>query len=131
MAAQTIPTTTAASATPMAARWPAACNDAPRPSYTFNVPPPQPPQAYNDQPPPPPAYDRGYDRGYAAPAEYAERETVWAYGRHGARYRVLEERVDRDGCALAESPVYMPDGSVERRFVRVCPDYRGRYRVVD
>ena len=56
---------------------------------------------------------------------------MWVYGRHGVRYRVVEDRMDRDGCTLAESPVYLPDGRVDRRVVRVCPDYRGRYRIVD
>ncbi|WP_372786642.1 glycine zipper 2TM domain-containing protein [Phenylobacterium sp.] len=108
----------------------AACNTAP-PRYADAPPPyreaPPPPVAYNE-PPPPPAYDDAY---YAPPPRYAERETVWAYGRHGMRLRVIEDRAGPDGCTVAESPVYMPDGRVDQRFVRVCPDYRGRYRVVD
>ncbi|HQP19667.1 MAG TPA: hypothetical protein PLG07_05060, partial [Phenylobacterium sp.] len=32
---------------------------------------------------------------------------------------------------LAESPIYLPDGRVQKRFVRVCPDSNGRYQVVD
>jgi hypothetical protein len=116
----------------------AACNSVPPPppSYRDAPPPPPGPQAYYQpestpyyQPepapygearyaPPPPAYD---DEG----------ETVWAYGRHGMRLRVMEDRVGPDGCSLAESPVYMPDGRVDRRFVRVCPDRRGRYHIVD
>ena len=68
-------------------------------------------------PPPPGAYE-------AAPA-------IWVYGRHGVRYRVVADRTGPDGCTLAESPVYLPDGRVDRRFVRVCPDYRGRYHIVD
>jgi hypothetical protein len=101
----------------------AACRDAPPPP-----PPPvseaaPPPLAYNNYPPPPVDYD--------GPPPAYEHETVWVYGRHGVRYRVIEDRADRDGCTLAESPVYMPDGRIDRRFVRVCPDYRGRYRIVD
>jgi hypothetical protein len=107
----------------------AACTDAPPPRVSEVPPPPPPPAAYNDYPPPPPAYGAAYDA--PPPPRYAERETVWVYGRHGVRYRVIEDRTDRDGCSLAESPVYMPDGSVDRRFVRVCPDYRGRYHIVD
>jgi Glycine zipper 2TM domain len=104
----------------------AACTDAPPPPYAYRDAPPPPayyepePQAYGEAdyaPPPPP--------------RYVERETVWAYGRHGARFRVIGDRVGPDGCTLAESPVYMPDGRVDHRFVRVCPDYSGRYRVVD
>lgn len=107
----------------------AACRDAPPPPPPPVVseapPPPPPPLAYRDEPPPPPPADYGPPR-----ARYAERE-VWVYGRHGVRYHVMEDRFDRDGCTLADSPVYLPDGRVDRRFVRVCPDWRGRYHVVD
>jgi hypothetical protein len=107
----------------------AACNNAPPPAYANGPPPPPPPGpgAYNGPPPPP------YGDAYYAPPpppRYAERE-VWAYGRHGMRFRVVEDRIGPDGCTVAESPVYMPDGRVDRRFVRVCPDYNGQYRVVD
>lgn len=106
----------------------AACNTAPPPppaTYGEAPPPPPPPgpSAYYDAPPPPADYP-------PPPPRYAERE-VWAYGRHGMRFRVIEDRMGPDGCTVAESPVYMPDGSVDHRFVRVCRDYRGRYRVVD
>ncbi|MDB5437009.1 MAG: hypothetical protein JWR47_3266 [Phenylobacterium sp.] len=108
----------------------AACTDGPPPAYSYRdapPPPPPPPSAYYQ--PEPQAYG---DADYAPPPpRYAERETVWAYGRHGARLRVMEDRVGSDGCTVAESPVYMPDGRVDRRFVRVCPDDSGRYRVVD
>ena len=95
----------------------AACNSA--------APPPGP-QAYN--PPPPEAAYGPTD--YGPPPDYVERET-WVYGRHGVRFRVIEDRLEPDGCTLAESPVYLPDGRVDRRYVRVCPDGQGRYRVVD
>lgn len=36
-----------------------------------------------------------------------------------------------DGCTLAESPIYLPDGRVQKRFVRVCRDASGHYQVVD
>ena len=36
-----------------------------------------------------------------------------------------------DNCTLAESPIYLPDGRVQKRFVRVCRDARGNYQVVD
>ena len=108
----------------------AACKDAPPPpppAYGDAPPPPPPgPQAYyqpEGPPPPPPAY---YD---APPPAYGP--AVYVYGRHGVRYRVVAERAGPDGCTLAESPVYLPDGRVDRRFVRVCPDYRGRYHIVD
>jgi hypothetical protein len=104
----------------------AACTNAPPPPPNDAPPPPPPSVSYNDggPAPDPAAYD-------APPARYAERDAVWVYGHHGARYRVVEERPDRDGCTFAESPVYMPDGRVEHSFVRVCPDYRGRYHIVD
>ncbi len=112
----------------------AACNNGP----------PPPPLAYGQAPPPPPpppgpsAYYQSEPPPYGAaeygpppPPAYVEREAVWVYGRHGVRFRVMEDRIEQDGCTLAESPVYMPDGRVDRRFVRVCPDYRGRYRIID
>ena len=104
----------------------AACKDAP---------PPPPPVAYRDvEPaPPPPAY-REYREDEPPPPPpppaYVERE-VWVYGRHGVRYHVTDDRFDRYGCAMADSPVFMPDGRVDHRSVRVCPDERGRYYVVD
>ncbi len=64
------------------------------------------------------AYDDA-DDGYGDedPQDYPP---ATAAGRDGA-----------DGCTLAESPVYLPDGSVQKRFVRVCQDASGRYQVVD
>jgi hypothetical protein len=112
----------------------AACDSAPPPpppQYSGDAPPPPPPgpQAYYQPgPPPPPAYGEGY---YAPPPVYAPGPAVFVYGRHGMRFRVVADRMGPDGCTLAESPVYLPDGRVDRRFVRVCPDYRGRYHIVD
>lgn len=62
--------------------------------------------------------DRGY-RGYGYDHDH-DRD----YGRSVA------ERSNADQCTLAESPIYMPDGSVQKRFVRVCADANGRYQVV-
>lgn len=92
--------------------------------YNGYAPPPPPP------PPPPAAY---YDRG-PAPAYYGSRDDDddrWAYGRGGERLRITERDVGPDGCSLAESPIYMPDGRVQKRFVRVCRDASGRFQVVD
>jgi hypothetical protein len=101
----------------------AACKDLPPPpppGPIAEAPPPPPPVAdYRDDYPPPPP-----------PPRFAERD-VWVYGRHGVRYHVIDDRFDRYGCAMAESPVYMPDGRVDPRLVRVCPDHRGRYYAVD
>ena len=56
-------------------------------------------------PPPAPAY---YERD-----EYAERGPP------------------AEDCTLAESPIHMPDGRIQTRFVRVCRDASGKYAVVD
>lgn len=114
----------------------AACNSAPPPPpqrYDDAPPPPPPPGPsayYQPEPPPPPAYGDAY-YGPPPPPAYVQREAIWVYGRHGMRFRVVEDRMGPDGCTLAESPVYLPDGRVDQRFVRVCPDRHGRYRVVD
>ena len=89
-------------------------------------------------PPPPPVptsgagyYERDYYDRQARRDAYREDEG-FAYGRRGERYRLAEGRgVDAEGCTLAESPIYMPDGRVQTRFVRVCRDSSGRYAVVD
>ncbi|MDB5468280.1 MAG: hypothetical protein JWQ46_3042 [Phenylobacterium sp.] len=102
----------------------AACNRAPPP------------------PPPPPRADYGYSApyaqgGYEAPPpvySYSSRfdDDDYAYGHGGERYRIAQGRgVGADGCTLAESPIYLPDGRVQKRFVRVCQDSSGRYQVVD
>lgn len=77
---------------------------------------------------------RYYDRdAYAsgARADAQARDDAWATDRRGDRYRVTERAPDPEGCTLAESPIYMPDGRTQTRFVRVCRDASGRYAVVD
>jgi len=100
-------------------------------SYYDQAPPPPPgPQGYYDQaPPPPPAYGSGYYAPPPPPA-YGERDAVWVYGRHGIRFRVRMDQIGPDGCTVAESPIYLPDGRIDQRFVHVCPDYRGRFHIV-
>lgn len=92
-------------------------------------------------PPPPPSYNQGaynsYDRpddGYYRDSRYGDRD----YDRRGGysyeserSYSVTDSRADANGCTLAESPIYLPDGRTQKRFVRVCPDASGRYQVVD
>lgn len=51
--------------------------------------------------------DRYYDDRYAEPARPVER------------------------CSQAQSVIYMPDGTTQQRYVRVCLDARGRYQVVE
>lgn len=100
----------------------AACGTVPPP------PPPPPPADYRAAPPPmaeaPPPPPPGYYEGrFDGPP--------MAYGPRGQRFRIAERPPSADGCTLAESPIYMPDGRVQKRFVRVCPDANGRYQVVD
>ena len=103
----------------------------------YNAPPPPPP-------PPPSSYnsyddrDAYTDRGvYAGRSDYRydnsqdDDDDAYAYGRGGERYRLSDRAPDPDGCTLAESPIYMPDGRTQTRFVRVCRDSSGRYAVVD
>lgn len=94
--------------------------------------------AYYDAPPPPApprtSYNHDDDRdAYADRSGYRDRddEDGWVYGHRGERYRLADRAPDPDGCTLAESPIYMPDGRTQTRFVRVCRDSSGRYAVVD
>ncbi len=93
-------------------------------------PPPPPPAAYND------SYgDPNYRQGsYDDARRDAGRDTYYDrdYGRRDG-YRVNDRsgQADVNGCTLAESPIYLPDGRVQKRFVRVCPDSNGKYQVVD
>ena len=91
--------------------------------YTTPPPPPPPPPVSTSYYEPRGSY---YDRD-----DYAAYEDDYAYGRRGERYRLSGERADADGCTLAESPIYMPDGRTQTRFVRVCRDASGKYAVVD
>jgi len=94
-------------------------------------PPPPPPVAYNNgYAPPPGVHEYGRD-DYAARIERQRFDDDYAYGPRGERLRVVEERRGPDGCTLAESPIHMPDGRTQMRFVRVCMDDSGRYQVVD
>ena len=90
------------------------------PGQTGYAPPPPPPQAYYG--------DHPEDR-----ARYDERDGD-RYGDRYARpdrYPVVQGRAEPAACTLAESPIYLPDGRVQKRFVRVCPDSNGRYQVVE
>lgn len=85
-------------------------------------------------PPPPPRADAPYyDRdAYADSAAAQARDDAW-------RDRDLDvgrpvsapPRDSGEDCRLAESPIYMPDGRTQTRFVRVCRDASGKYAVVD
>jgi hypothetical protein len=88
----------------------------------------------NPAPPPPPAASNGsyYERdAYADSAAAQAREDAWRDERAADRYRAAERPPEPDGCTLAESPIHMPDGRIQTRFVRVCRDANGKYAVVD
>jgi opacity protein-like surface antigen len=89
---------------------------------------------YVPPPPPPPPVETSY-YGPRGPQhdrdDYAPARDDYAYDRRGDRYRVTGDAPEADGCTLAESPIYMPDGRTQTRFVRVCRDSSGRYAVVD
>ena len=91
-------------------------------------------------------YERAYDGRYAgqryesgySQRDYAPRyDQGYAYEHYGpgrdsySRDYYPHNRQMGDGCTLAESPIYLPDGRVERRFVRVCEGRDGAYGVVD
>uniref|UniRef100_B0T7U6 17 kDa surface antigen n=1 Tax=Caulobacter sp. (strain K31) TaxID=366602 RepID=B0T7U6_CAUSK len=94
--------------------------------------------------PPPPTYNQGaynqpYDnlgQGYDDPdysdSRYGDRRDGYTYESERS-YSVTQDRgrADANGCTLAESPIYLPDGRTQKRFVRVCPDAQGHYQVVD
>ena len=62
--------------------------------------------------------DYGYDRGH-------NQNSGYGYG------QVQDRRYTGDGCQMSESRIRLPDGREDVRYVRVCPDGQGRYRVVD
>jgi hypothetical protein len=78
------------------------------------------------------ASDRRYDDSYYARDDRRDDyyRGSYAYDRRGNSYNVTS-RAGADGCSLAESPIYLPDGRVQKRFVRVCQDANGNYQVVD
>ena len=82
--------------------------------------------AYNDR--------DGYD-GYREPAyEPYPQPAYGEYDRYDDDYRmapIADGPATADNCTLAESPIYLPDGRTQKRFVRVCRDARGNYQVVD
>lgn len=95
----------------------AACTNA---AYSAAPPPPAPL-------PPPRAETPYYDRdAYADSASGQAREDAWREPDHR-----VAERAPSDDCTLAESPIYMPDGRTQTRFVRVCRDASGKFAVVD
>ena len=60
-----------------------------------------------------------------------DRRHDWDWDDDYAYNRQIKHRPQADRCTLAESPIYLPDGRVQKRFVKVCPDNNGNYQVVD
>ncbi len=77
--------------------------------------------------------DSGYYNrdAYADSAAAQAREDAYRNDRRDERDRREDRGPAGDGCTLAESPILMPDGRTQTRFVRVCRDASGRYAVVD
>lgn len=100
----------------------AACTQGPSRYDTAALPPPPPPAAGSSY------YERD---AYADSAAAQAREDAWRDEARADRYRAAERPPEPDGCTLAESPIYMPDGRTQTRFVRVCRDASGKYAVVD
>ncbi|WP_304164495.1 glycine zipper 2TM domain-containing protein [Phenylobacterium aquaticum] len=74
----------------------------------------------------------GYQGSYGGGGGYYGGQQGYGSDRYGASYNVdSRQPADVNGCTLAESPIYLPDGRVQKRFVRVCPDSNGHYQVVD
>lgn len=93
-----------------------------------------------------PGQPGSYQQGYAAPPPqegyygYPDSQQGYQQGAYDDRYgddqdgayaRPVTDAPPADNCTLAESPIYLPDGRVQKRFVRVCRDSSGRYQVVD
>ena len=89
-------------------------------TYSSSVPSPQRADA--------PYYGRdAYSDATAAPT----RDDVYARDDRIDRGPSSDRAPGSDNCTLAESPIYMPDGRTQMRFVRVCRDANGKYAVVD
>jgi hypothetical protein len=98
-------------------------------AYAAPPPPaPAPPRAYA---PPPQPLAPAYYEGRHDDEDEDDDGGRWAYGDRGGRFRIADRPAGPDGCTLVESPIYMPDGHVQKRLVRVCMDSAGRYQVVN
>jgi hypothetical protein len=82
---------------------------------------------------------QGYaQRGYYEDNRYDGRAYSGAYReeRYDDRYAYSRNVAERsysgaEDCRLADSVIRLPNGRTETRYVRVCADERGEYRVVD
>ena len=78
-------------------------------------------------------YDaRPYAGGYDNREYHYEYSTPYGQGGYGQAYGYpVSSAPSAEECQLAESPIYLPDGRQQKRFVRVCRDASGQYQVVD
>lgn len=78
-------------------------------------------------------YPADYGSGYGYDDRYDDRyRRDYGYDDRGYAEPVRDYRYENtDQCRLVESNIRLPDGRVENRYVRACPDGDGRYRVVD
>ncbi|ATQ41878.1 glycine zipper domain-containing protein [Caulobacter mirabilis] len=65
---------------------------------------------------------------YSRDQTLSYRESGYGYGERSGRYGYDDYR--RRGCRLAQAPTNAY-GQAEYRYVRVCPDSRGRYRITE
>lgn len=100
----------------------AACEPGQSGSYRQGYAPPPPQGDYAEQ--------GGYEQGSYDP-RYGDGYGDDGYSDGDAYARPVADGPAAADCTLAESPIYLPDGRVQKRFVRVCRDSQGRYQVVD
>ena len=106
----------------------AACEPGQTGSYQQGYAPPPPEAGYADQG----SYDQGsYEQGSYEQGSYDPSYGDEGYAEDDAYARPVANAPAAADCTLAESPIYLPDGRVQKRFVRVCRDAQGRYQVVD
>lgn len=92
-------------------------------------PPPTPVASY---PQPYYGYGQPYDARPYDGRNYGYNDPYYGDDNYGPAYNYpAAQGPSADQCTLAESPIYLPDGRVQKRFVRVCRDASGRYQVVD
>lgn len=73
----------------------------------------------------------GYEGGEQGYQQGAYGQDYQGYDQGGYAPRPVADAPGADDCTLAESPIYLPDGTVQKRYVRVCRDSTGHYQVVD
>lgn len=77
-------------------------------------------------------YAGGYDYGYGEGDRDYGYNSPYQDGGYGQAYGYpVSSAPSAEQCQLAESPIYLPDGRTQKRFVRVCRDASGQYQVVD